>query len=116
MFHQIVLTFTMKLSIAPVSKKTFNTLLTHYELNVMKPSVLLCTAGRLTLLPICMHTHTLGAESYHPLGAEQINDNRLFSMYHANISTHNKAVIQASMQDLKELFELFLQLLLVGWV
>ena len=43
--------------------------------------------------------YTLGAESYHPLGAEQISDNRLFGMYHANTSAHNKAVIQASMQD-----------------
>ena len=43
--------------------------------------------------------YTFGAESYHPLGAEQISDNRLFGMYHANTSAHNKAVIQASMQD-----------------
>ena len=43
--------------------------------------------------------YTLGAESYDPLGAEQISDNRLFGMYHANTSAYNKAVNQASMQD-----------------
>ena len=44
--------------------------------------------------------YTLGVDSYHPPGAEQISDNRLFGMYHANTAAHNKEVIQKSMQDL----------------
>ena len=43
--------------------------------------------------------YTLGAESYHPPGSEQISNNRLFGMYHANTPAHNKEVVQASMQD-----------------
>lgn len=43
--------------------------------------------------------YTLGTESYNPPGAEEISDNRLFGMYHANTPDHNKEVIQKSMQD-----------------
>ena len=43
--------------------------------------------------------YTSGVGSYHPPGAEQISDNTLFGMYHANTSTHNKEVFQKSMQD-----------------
>ena len=43
--------------------------------------------------------YTLGNDSYHPPGAEHISDNRLFEMYHASTSPHNKEVIQKSMQD-----------------
>ena len=42
--------------------------------------------------------YTLGNNSYHPHDAEHISDNRLFGMYHANTSSHNKDVIQKSMQ------------------
>ena len=43
--------------------------------------------------------YTLGDASYYPRGAEQISDNRLFGMYHANTPAHNKEVIHTSMQD-----------------
>jgi RecQ family ATP-dependent DNA helicase len=43
--------------------------------------------------------YILGSNSYYPHGAEHISDNRLFGMYHANTSQHNKDVIQRSMQD-----------------
>ena len=50
--------------------------------------------------------YTMGANSYHPPGAEQVSDNRLFGMYHANTVAHNKViqvshnkVIQISIQD-----------------
>ena len=35
----------------------------------------------------------------YPPGTEQISDNRLFGMYHANTPDHNKKVIHASLQD-----------------
>ena len=40
----------------------------------------------------------LGVDSYYPLGAEQVSDNRLFGMFHAQIPQHNKDVILTSMQ------------------
>ena len=43
--------------------------------------------------------YTLGDDSYYPEGAQHISDNRLFGMYHANTSPHNKEVIQTSMLD-----------------
>ena len=43
--------------------------------------------------------YTLGDNSFHPPNAEHISDNRLFGMYHANTSPHNKRVIQESLQD-----------------
>ena len=46
------------------------------------------------------HFHyKLGDNSYYPEGAEHISANRLFGMYHATTSTHNKKVIQKSMKD-----------------
>ncbi len=40
------------------------------------------------------HFHyELGAASYHPPGASQISDNRLFGMFHASTPCHNKDVI-----------------------
>lgn len=43
--------------------------------------------------------YKLGDKSYYPEGEEHISDNRLFGMYHANTSPHNKQVIQRSMLD-----------------
>ena len=47
----------------------------------------------------CHFLYTLGTDSYHPPGAEEISENRLFGMYHANAPEHNREVIQVSMQD-----------------
>ena len=45
------------------------------------------------------HFHcSLGDSSYYPAGSKQVSDNRLFGMYHANTSPHNKEVILQSMQ------------------
>lgn len=41
----------------------------------------------------------LGSESYHPPGAEQTSDNRLFGMYHSNTPQYNKDVILKSMSE-----------------
>ena len=41
----------------------------------------------------------LGQDSYHPPGAEQISDNRLFGMYHSNTPQYNKEVILKSMDQ-----------------
>ena len=41
--------------------------------------------------------HELGSDSYYPSGAEQISDNRLFGMFHANTPQHNKEVILRSL-------------------
>ena len=41
--------------------------------------------------------YTLGDKSYHPPGAEQISDNRLFGMFHSKTDDHNKDVIMHSM-------------------
>ena len=40
---------------------------------------------------------SLGNKSYYPQGAETVSENRLFGMYHANTSPHNKDIIQKSM-------------------
>ena len=40
----------------------------------------------------------LGVDSYYTLGAEQVSDNRLFDMFHAQTPQHNKDVILTSMQ------------------
>lgn len=39
----------------------------------------------------------LGASSYHPAGAPQLSENRLFGMYHARTPQHNKEVILKSL-------------------
>ena len=41
--------------------------------------------------------YTLGDQSYHPPGAEQVSNNRLFEMYHSRTDEHNKEVIMESM-------------------
>lgn len=40
----------------------------------------------------------LGKGSYFPPGADEISDNRLFGMFHANTPEHNKTVILSSME------------------
>ena len=40
---------------------------------------------------------SLGSNSYYPPGAQEISDNRLFGMYHADTPKHNKEVIQKGM-------------------
>ena len=55
-------------------------------------------------LDMCSHLYAtfhfeMGAESYHPLGAKQISDNRWFGMYHANTPQHNKEVVLKSLTD-----------------
>ena len=42
--------------------------------------------------------YALGDNGYHPHDAEHISDNRLFGMYHAHTTPHNKDVIHKSMQ------------------
>lgn len=45
------------------------------------------------------HFHcSLGESSYYPIGSNQVSDNRLFGMYHANTPPHNKDVILQSLQ------------------
>ena len=39
----------------------------------------------------------LGNDSYYPQGADQISNNRLFGMFHAQTTPHNKQVIMDSM-------------------
>ena len=41
--------------------------------------------------------YELKENSYHPPGADQKSDNRLFGMFHSNTTNHNKAVILKSM-------------------
>ena len=60
--------------------------------------------------------YTLGMESYHPPGTEEISDNRLFGMYHANTPDHNKKVIHASLQDAHGTVRIVSQLLPLAWV
>ena len=44
------------------------------------------------------HFHfELGDGSYYPPGAEQVSDNRLFGMFHANTPQHNKQVVLSSL-------------------
>ena len=43
--------------------------------------------------------YELGDESYHPLGADKVCENRLFEMFHANTPEHNKEVILKSLDD-----------------
>ena len=53
-----------------------------------------------TVADIFAHFHyTLGKKSFYPPEADPISDNRLFAMYHANTSLHNKDVVQKSLQD-----------------
>ena len=53
-----------------------------------------------TVADIFAHFHyTLGKKSFNPPEADPISDNRLFAMYHANTSPHNKDVVQKSLQD-----------------
>ena len=42
---------------------------------------------------------TIQEFSYYPSTADRISDNRLFGMFHAHTSQHNKDVIQASLLD-----------------
>lgn len=45
------------------------------------------------------HFHSeLESESYHPLGAAQVSDNRLFGMFHSHTPQYNKEVILRSLQ------------------
>ncbi len=53
-------------------------------------------------LNVCSHLYAhflyeLQHKSYHPHGAEEISDNRLFGMFHSNTPQHNKEVILSSM-------------------
>ena len=43
--------------------------------------------------------YELGDESYYPLGADKVSDNRLFGMFHANTPEHNKEVILKSLSQ-----------------
>ena len=53
-----------------------------------------------SFLYIYFHS-VLGDASYHPRGAPQISDNRLFGMFHAKTDDHNKDVILKSLADQK---------------
>ena len=52
------------------------------------------------LFPHFAHFHyELGASSYYPPGSPEINEIRLFGMYHGTIPQHNKEVITQSLLD-----------------
>lgn len=42
---------------------------------------------------------TLGDQSYYPLGADEVSDNRLFGIFHAKTDNYNKEVIMKSLSD-----------------
>ena len=60
--------------------------------------------------------YTLDAESFHPLGAEQISDNRLLACIMPTQVHTIRLSFKPVFKTLMELFELFLQLFLLGWV
>jgi len=46
------------------------------------------------------HFHcSLGESSYYPIRSNQVSDNRLFGMYHANTPPHNKDIIQSLQKE-----------------
>lgn len=76
-----------------------NFLTTLREHTIQTPQVIVyCTS-----LNMCANLYThfhyeLGSESYYPLGAPQLSNNRLFGMFHANTPQYNKDVILRSLQ------------------
>ena len=69
------------------------------ERNKAKRVVVYCRSLNMVADLYAHFLYTLGDDSYYPEGAQHISDNRLFGMYHANTSPHNKEVIQTSMLD-----------------
>ena len=64
-----------------------------------------------TCADLYAHFHyDLGKNSYYPPGADQVSDNRLFAMFHANTVQHNKDIVLKGMtQPNTALLELSLQ-------
>ena len=61
------------------------------------------------------HFHcSLGDSSYYPSGSDQVSDNRLFGMYHANTPSHNKDVILQSMQKEDEVVRVVFATIALG--
>ena len=68
------------------------------ELKSMAPRVIIYCRTLDVCADLYAHFHfELGDGSYYPPGAEQVSDNRLFGMFHANTPQHNKEVILSSL-------------------
>ena len=68
------------------------------ELKNMAPRVIVYCRTLDICADLYAHFHfELGDGSYYPPGAKRISDNRLFGMFHANTSQHNKEVILSNL-------------------